>query len=270
MRLVGLLLLFGVVFSAPDASVPATPFPPTVIIERGDNTITAIKYGPDEAGLSIDCLPNDNDPDRITTSVFYDLEPYLVHVLVDKSIIRAPVVIAKKKERGDGQLEAFNGSATRRSDDGCLPIIKKDLKPNSIFVEQGKTKLTGSSLEYSEETGLAVIAGPITFERPQAAGSTLRGSSERITIDVDKEKFFLEGNVKLESKCRSSLADRVEYDDRENRAILFGKPAISKRSDGSDEIRAERLEYNLETNDVVLEGEITGVFDDDAKPCREN
>ena len=267
-----ILLVLSMVFAAPDPSVPATPFPPTVVIERGENTITAIKYGPDEAGLSIDCLPTDDDPNRVTKSVFYDLDPYLVHVLVDKNIIRAPVVIAEKKERGDGQLEAFNGTATRRSEDDptCLPVIVKDLKPNSIFVEQGKTKLSGSSLKYSEETGLAVIAGPITFERPQAGGNTLRGSSEKITVDVDNEKTFLEGNVKLESKCRSSIADRVEYDDRENLAILYGNPAISKRLDGSDEINADRLEYNLETNDVVLEGSIRGVFDDNAKPCREN
>jgi lipopolysaccharide export system protein LptA len=255
-----------------DPEIPATPFPPTVIIERGENQIVAVKYGPDEAGLSIDCLPKDEDSNKITRSVFYDVAPYLVHVKVDKNVIRAPVVIAEKRERGDGELEAFNGTATRRGEDDteCLPIIKKDLKPNSVFVTQGKTKLSGSRLKYSEETGLAVIDGPITFERPQSGGSTLRGISEKITVDVDNEQTFLEGNVKLESKCRTSSASRVEYDDRENLAILYGSPAVSKRLDGSDEIKAERIEYNLETNDVTLEGSISGVIDDAAKPCNES
>jgi lipopolysaccharide export system protein LptA len=267
-----LLLLLGALVFAVDPEVPATPYPPTVTIERGDNQIVAIKYGPDEAGLSIDCLPSDDDPNKITRSVFYDVSPYLVHVTVDKNVIRAPVVIAEKKERGDGELEAFNGTATRRAEDDseCLPIIKKDLKPNSVFVTQGKTKLSGSRLKYSEETGIATIDGPITFERPQSGNSVLRGTSEKITVDVDNEQTFLEGNVKLESRCRSSSASKVEYDDRENRAILYGNPAVSKRLDGSDEIKAERIEYNLETNDVTLEGSISGVIDDAAKPCNES
>ncbi|MGL5004503.1 MAG: LptA/OstA family protein, partial [Casimicrobium sp.] len=151
--------------------------------------------------------------------------------------------------------------------------VKPDPKPGTVFVTQGKTKLTGSQLKYTQETGIAVIDGPIIFERPQSSGSVLKGSSQKITVDVDNEKTFLEGNVKLDSKCRTSTAERVEYDDKANLAVLFGKPAISRRLDNTDEIKGERLEYNLDTNDVVIEGDkdvITGEFDDNAKPCSEN
>ncbi len=267
-----LATLLSVSFSAPDVDEPfnAEPFTPKVIFERGENLVIAKKYGPDEIGAMLICPPDESDPKQITKSYFADVAPYFVHVFIDKNVIRAPLIMATKESRGDGQLTAVNGTGRVINAENCEIDLKPDPKPNTVFVEQGKTKLSGSSLKYSQETGIGVIAGPIIFERPQAGGNTLRGSSEKITVDVDKEKTFLEGNVKLESKCRSSIADRVEYDDRENLAILYGKPAISKRLDGSDEIKADRLEYNLETNDVVLEGAITGVFEDTAKPCSEN
>jgi lipopolysaccharide export system protein LptA len=267
-----LLFIVSSLSLAQDSTEPFTPepFTPKVIFERGNNVVVAKKYGPDDLGALLICQPEESDPKQVTRSFFADVKPYFVHVFIDKNIIRAPLITATKESRGDGQLTAVNGSATILNPETCEIELKPDPKPNTVFVEQGKTKLSGSSLIYSQESGIGVIAGPITFERPQAGGNTLRGSSEKITVDVDNEKTFLEGNVKLESKCRSSIAERVEYDDRENLAILYGNPAISKRLDGSDEIKAERLEYNLETNDVILEGSITGVFDDDAKPCREN
>lgn len=267
-----LLLVCSSFGLAQDANQPFTPepFTPKVIFERGNNVVVAKKYGPDELGALLICQPEESDPKQVTRSFFADVKPYFVHVFIDKNIIRAPLITATKESRGDGQLKAVNGSAKILNPETCEIELKPDPKPNTVFVEQGKTKLSGSSLIYSQESGIGVIAGPITFARPQAGGNILRGSSEKITVDVDNEKTFLEGNVKLESKCRSSIADRVEYDDRENLAILYGNPAISKRLDGSDEIKADRLEYNLETNDVVLNGSISGVFDDNAKPCREN
>jgi lipopolysaccharide export system protein LptA len=274
-KLPGLFVIFGVfVFAQIDPEIPATAFPPTLILERNDKTIVAIKYGPDDKGLVIDCPPKDEDIERVTRSVYVDEAPYLVHVTVDKNVIRAPVVVAAKKENGDGQLEAYNGTAERQPDsnDICFPIVKPDPKPNTVFVTQGKTQLTGSRLDYSQETGLAVIAGPIVFSRPQDSGDVLRGNSEKITVNVDEEKTFLEGKVILKSKCRESSADRVEYDDKKNRAILEGKPARSTGSDGSVVV-GERLEYNLETNDVIVTSNdvanpVTGTFDDEAPPCK--
>jgi lipopolysaccharide export system protein LptA len=257
----------------PETPFTPEPFTPTVTLERNDKTIVAKKFGPDEEGLLVICTPKDDDKKQLTRTFFVDKQPYFVHVYVDKNVIRAPVVVATKEDGGDGELEAYNGTATLVDGDECVVNVKPDPKPGTVFVTQGKTKLTGSKLAYTQETGIAVVDGPIVFERPQSSGSVLKGTSQKITVDVDNEKTFLEGNVKLESKCRTSVADRVEYDDKANLAVLFGKPAVSKRSDGTDEIRAERLEYNLDTNDVVLEGDkdvITGEFDDTAKPCTEN
>ncbi len=269
------VLVGGVLFAQTiDPEKPASEFPPTETLVRKDKTIIAIKYSADGDGLFVICSPKDEDKEKITKFVIYDLKPYLVHITIDKNIIKAPLAFVRQKDGGDGELEAYNGNANllEADDAPCLPEIKPDPKPNTVFVTQGKTKLTGSRLDYSQETGLAVIAGPITFERPQDSGDVLRGNSEKITVNVDEEKTFLEGKVILKSKCRESSADRVEYDDKKNRAILEGKPARSTGADGSQVI-GERLEYNLETNDVIVtssdEGSpVTGTFDDEAAPCK--
>jgi lipopolysaccharide export system protein LptA len=259
--------------------IPFEEFPATTELTRKDKKIIAIKYGPNSKGLVIFCNPKDEDKDRQTRAVYLDESPYLIHITIDKNIVKAPIAFITKKEDGDGQLEAYAGTAVESKDETvCLPVVKPDPKPGTVFVEQGKTKLTGSRLDYSQETGIAIIAGPIIFERPQK-NDKLTGTSEKITVDVDGEKTFLEGNVVLKSKCRNSSASKVEYNDKRNLAILFGKPAVSIQTDASGkqvgEVKGERIEYNLETNDVVVTfGAAKGttdaplsVFADDSKPC---
>jgi lipopolysaccharide export system protein LptA len=260
-----------------DPEKPFEEFPSTFELKRKDKTILAIKYGPNDKGLFTICSPKDEDKDRNTRAVITDQLPYLVHITIDKNIVKAPVAFITKQEGGDGSLEAYNGTAEEITD-VCLPKIKADPKPGTVFVEQGKTKLTGSRMDYSEETGIAVIAGPIIFERPQK-NDKLTGTSEKITVDVDGEKTYLEGTVVLKSKCRTSSASKVEYNDKRNLAILFGKPAVSIQTDASGkqigEVKGERIEYNLETNDVVVTfGKAKGskdaplsVFADDSKAC---
>jgi LptA/(LptD N-terminal domain) LPS transport protein len=259
--------------------IPFEEFPATTELTRKDKKIIAIKYGPNSKGLVIFCNPKDEDKDRQTRAVYLDESPYLIHITIDKNIVKAPIAFITKKEDGDGQLEAYAGTAVESKDDTvCLPVVKPDPKPGTVFVEQGKTKLTGSRLDYSQETGIAIIAGPIIFERPQK-NDKLTGTSEKITVDVDGEKTFLEGSVILKSKCRTSSATKVEYNDKRNLAILFGKPAASIQTDASGkqigEVKGERIEYNLETNDVIVTfGQAKGskdaplsVFADDSKAC---
>jgi lipopolysaccharide export system protein LptA len=261
----GFLLLSGlsVVLAQSDAIDPSVPFygagSPTIEITRNDKVITAIKYGPDEKGLSIICLPADDATERITSTVYADEAPYAVHITIDKNLIKTPVAYVRKKDGGDGELEAYNGTVTENPDPNlCLPIIKADPKPGTVLVEQGKTKLSGSRLDYNDKDGIALVTGPIEFERPQE-NDFLRGKAKNIKINVDEKLTFLEGDVVLDSKCRTSKAARVEYDDSKNTAILYGepgKPATSteKTAQGGT-IEGDRLEYNLDTNDIVVESD---------------
>ncbi len=277
---IALLACFVVVVFAQDIDpeIPSSLFPPTITIEREDKIITAIKYGPDDKGAAIVCIPKDGDTEKITSTVYADELPYRVHITIDKNTIRAPIAVVQKQEKGDGHLEAFDGTVVPSPEDSsdCMPSITPKITPGSVIVTQGKTRLTGSKVVYDESNGLAIVSGPIEFKRPQE-NDELTGVSDNITVDVDNEKTFLEGNVTLSSHCRKSTADKVEYDDIKNVAYLEGKPAISKQLDASGnvvgELKGERIEYFLETNDVivVVGDSVTGSvgkFDESASACK--
>ena len=235
----------------------------------------------DETGIFVACTPQDSDPaDAPTISVFSETGPGGIQVTVDKNVIRAPLAIVTQQEGGDGHIEMSAGTAQfldnvpeGKTDrlSRCAVEATPRPTPDTVFVTQGRTKLKGQSLTYDESDGIARIAGPITFTRAAAAGKpasdALNGNSQRIEVNVDKETTTLAGNVTLKNGTRTSTADRVDYDDAANVAILrgaAGEPAVSV--DGNDTIRAPVLRYNLDRNTVIAlrsaDTPITGEFQD--------
>ena len=235
----------------------------------------------DDTGIFVACTPQDSDPaGSPTLSVFSESGPGGIQVTVDKNLIRAPLAIVTQQEGGDGHIEMSAGTAQfldnvpeGKTDRLSRCAVEADPKPapDTVFVTQGRTSLKGQSLVYDESDGIARIAGPITFTRAPEAGKpasdALNGNSDRIEVNVDKETTTLAGNVTLKNGTRTSSADRVDYDDAANVAILrgaAGAPAVSV--DGTDTIRAPVLRYNLERNTVIAirsdDTPITGEFQD--------
>ena len=287
----------------PATSVPAAPAPapeaapssgdqPTIQLERkGEDgktrTIRIVKTGSDDAGIAVTCTPQDDEPAGSPTVVVYsDSSAGGVEVTVDKNRIRAPLAIITKQSQnegesgGDGHIEVSAGTARflDAAPEGktdrlsrCAVEATAAPAPNTVFVTQGKTNLRGQKLIYDEKDGIARIDGPITFERPAPEGKTdadrLTGTSQRIEVNVDNETTTLAGEVVLTNGDRTSKAERVDYDDARNVAILRGVPGKPAQSvQGKDILCAPIISYNLDRNTaVVLRGDaptITGSFDD--------
>ncbi|GGJ21357.1 LptA/OstA family protein [Deinococcus roseus] len=235
---------------------------PTFTLERKDKVIIMSKRGPDESGLAIFC-----DQDPITKGIFYDPSEEAVVATIDDNRIKAPLAVMDKKEGGDGHLEMSSGKANE-DDDGDCPTLEPQSTAGGLKITKGKTQLSGAKLVYDEKDGLANIDGPITFEREQKDGK-LTGTSEKLVVDVDKDTTVLKGNVKLTSGERTSSADEVEYSEKDNVAILKGTAQNPARSTkGKEELTAEVIRYNLDTNDVVAttkNNSIKGKFEDEDK-----
>ena len=140
---------------------------------------------------------------------------------------------------------------------------------------QGKTRLKGSKLVYDDSDGIARIDGPITFARDSASSSggasgasnPLTGSSGSIEVNVDDQTTTLVGGVILKNGARTSSAERVEYDDAANVAILRGtadRPAKTVTADQT--LTASVIRYNLDTGSVVAIGPVAGEFQDGETP----
>ena len=233
----------------------------------------------DETGIFVACQPLDDDPPGTpTVSVFSESGPGGVRVSIDKNIIVAPLAVVTQKESGDGHIEVSAGTARfldavpsdpagqPRTDrlSRCEVEASPQTLPGSVNVTQGKTQLRGTQLSYDDSDGVARIDGPISFTRQNAA-STLTGSSQKIEVNVDDKTTTLVGGVTLKDGERTSSAERVEYDDASNVAILRGSDTAPATSVTADQrVTARVIRYNLDTGSVVALGPIGGEFQDNA------
>ncbi len=231
----------------------------------------------DDTGIFASCTPQDSDPaGSPTVSVFSETGPGGIQVTVDKNLIRSPLAIVTQQEGGDGHIEVSAGTAQfldnppeGKTDRLSRCAVQADPRPapDTVFVTQGRTSLKGQTLVYDESDGVARIAGPITFERAPETGKPetdrLTGNSERIEVDVDKETTTLVGKVTLKNGTRTSSAERVDYDDAANVAVLRGAPgALAQSVNGQEIICAMIIRYNLDLNTVTAVDNISGQFPD--------
>ena len=240
-----------------------------------ERQLTVVKTGDDSTGIFAICSPLDDEPeDAPTEFVASDRGPAGVQVTVDKNLIQAPLAIITKQQGGDGHIEMSTGGAGYVPEDlkakerltRCGVKTQDRVQPDTVLVTQGKTRLKGAKLVYDEKDGVARIDGPVAFNRSQDDGDAVQGSAERIEVSVDDEQTTLVGKVSLKQGDRTSSADRVDYDDNANTAILHGSPDSPAQTQTPTELlRAQTIRYFLNTGEAVVEDEkggITGKFDD--------
>lgn len=259
-----------------------------------ERRIMVIRTGSDDStGIYTLCTPQEDEPeDAPNVGVFSESGAGGIRIIIDKNLIQAPLAVVtqqavpeeKDGEAGgsDGKVEASSGTARFLDEvpegqtdrlSRCGVAVERQPRPGTVQVTQGKTRLTGQTLNYDGADGIARIAGPIAFQRSDQA-EPLSGESRNIEINVDTEATLLVGDVVLRSKGgRVSKAGRVEYDDQANTARLYAtpeQPAESVR--GGDVLRITDgvIVYNLEKNEVYASaaegGTISGEFQDEAAP----
>ena len=263
-----------------------------------ERRIMVIRTGSDDTtGIYALCGPQDDESeDAPNVFVFSESGAGGIRIVIDKNLIQAPLAVVTQQaakgdgegaeggdaEGSDGRVEASSGTARFLDDvpEGqtdrlarCGVAVDRKPMPGTVRVTQGKTHLTGETLNYDGADGIARIAGPITFQRDDQE-DPLSGESKNIEINVDSEATVLVGDVVLRSKGgRVSKAGRVEYDDQANTARLYAtpeQPAESVRGNDVLRISSGVIVYNLEKNEVYTDagegGNITGEFQDEAAP----
>lgn len=117
--------------------------------------------------------------------------------------------------------------------------------------EKGFT-FSAASLSYDRETEIAEFMGQAKVEDTKNKVET---SAERIEYNQKNEIILLQMAVKLKSKgiaCDSLFA---VYNRNTSMLELTGKPTVKK---GKDEFKAARISVNLDTEDIKLEGKVSG------------
>ena len=125
--------------------------------------------------------------------------------------------------------------------------------------EKGFT-FSSASLQYDRETEVAEFMGAAQVEDTKNKVET---AAERIEYNQKNEIILLQMAVKLKSKdiiCDSLFA---VYNRNTSMLELTGKPAVKK---GKDEFKAARISVNLDTEDIKLEGKVSGSVTEEKEP----
>lgn len=269
---------FGVVGLAGLAwlGMAQAPSATRLLLERSDATIEIVNAGrADQGARSILSLGGCLDDATLESNLFYapgggvsarieqdDGEP--------ADVIAPLIVVVRPTDRGgdgdaddgdagaDETLEALDVTATF----GRPPCLESTERadPPRVSLVQGRTSAVGARFFLDRETDVATMDGPVTLIRtPEGDGDPVDADASALEYDLSTGRASLTGDVEVRSGGRESTADRLELDEEAGVATLYGSPAVSR--EGEDVVRGDRLIYDLETNDVVVEGGVEATFE---------
>ena len=253
--LLGLCVGFGWLSSAQEQADTR----PKLTLTREDKTIQVIQNGSSAGGAQF--IPtNPQCRERFSVGTVYAPKPGFVETLVNNTRITSAIALLNRPEgtKEKEKLELFGG--TLGINDDLCPINIKRSQGADITISEGRTTTKGKSLVYDNATGIGEVDGPIQLNRRKEGDSpALTASSSRLSFNVDNDLTTLRGKVKVESEGRTSEADVLELDEEAGFAILRGNPARSRNEDGA--VAGQVIEYDLDSNDVVVRGGVEGTFE---------
>jgi lipopolysaccharide export system protein LptA len=120
--------------------------------------------------------------------------------------------------------------------------------------EEKEIVFSTSTLSYDRKTKVAMLEGNSTLEDKK---NEVVARGRYIEYDDEKEIAILQIAVRLfkqDMVCRSEYAI---YRRAAEQLELSGFPVVFKKN---DEFRADRIRVNLETDDVTMEGAVSGII----------
>ncbi len=252
---------------------------PKLTINRKDRKIIVSQTAPGNKGgkskLNADRCDTNNE--ALIFNTFFAPSPFFIETEVNEAILTSNIAISRQppnKKDADGNtvengndkaiLELYGGTVEfiedRKNEQYNCPINIKSSDKADVTLKEGRTTVTGINFIYDNNTGIGTMKGPITLDRVAEGDSpALNATSDSLETNVDEDKTYLTGNVKVTSEDRVSEATTLEYNEEEGLAILRGdEDTPAKSTKGSDVLQGDVIIYYLDTNDVVVQGNLQG------------
>ncbi len=222
-------------------------------IDRNDTEIRVVQNGRSDQGAEF--IPsNPGCEEGQSLGVVYAPPPGFVETVVNDTRIVSTVALLRRPDEAEDEetLELFDGSLELDPATLCPTNVQRT--EETITVTEGRTTTTGRTFFYNNATGIGDMDGPINLERVEEGDSpALTASSRDLAFNVDSDLTTLQGNVEVASDGRTSRSERLELDEETGFAVLTGSPATSRNEEGV--VSGELIEYDLDSNDVVVRGE---------------
>jgi len=197
----------------------------------------------------------------LVRSLFADPPPFRVQITFGEDARALGAIARVEQIRGVNDYVFMTGGTARYIEEEDRLELELKPAPRAVEVQQGKSKAWGSRLDYDNESGNALVAGPVELER--AGEKPLQGSAERMVYNVDDEALTLFGAIRLVQDGRTSTAQGALVREKDRIAFLYGskdRPVRSQNKDGF--VEGTRVLYNLDTGDVVVLEGVKGEFQD--------
>ncbi|RTH98699.1 hypothetical protein CSW29_09155 [Thermus scotoductus] len=154
--------------------------------------------------------------------------------------------------KGVEELFLSGGEARYLEEEGRLELRPA---PGKVAVAQGQVWVEGQRLRYQNDTGEALLEGPLEVRRE--GEKPLSGKAGSLRYLLDEDRLWLLGGVELTQGGRTTRAERALLREKEGYAFLYGK--VESR-DERGVVRGERVRYALKTGEVVVLGGVAGEF----------
>ncbi len=169
------------------------------------------------------------------------------------AVIRAPI---SAEEGSDEETLELSDVLVTFNRPGCIEGTENVADPRVTLV-QGRTEVVGSRFFLDRNTDEGVMDGPVVLERADIeGGEPLRATADQMLFAVGKQRATLLGDVRVTSQERVTSGTSLELDEEAGTAVLVGSPARSVK--GNDVLEGNRLLYYLDSDDVVVIGNVMG------------
>ena len=125
-----------------------------------------------------------------------------------------------------------------------------------VVVTRGRLTATGTTLRYSEATGLGVLEGDAQVRvAPASEGEReVLITAISVTFDVDTDTSVSEGDVVLLNGDQSALAERLEYEETAGLGVLSGteRPEVTRTAEDGGLLRIVADEIRVLTDLAAL------------------
>ena len=204
---------------------------------------------------------NANCEEGFRMTIVYGPPPGHVETRVEDAVLTSHLALVRTPvgaEEASGQetLE-LTGDAVTFNRPGCVEEATPAEEPTVTLV-QGRTTVVGSRFFLDREEDVGTMDGPIALTRAGASEDEppLTAGARSMTFAVNEQRATLVGDVRVTSEERTTTGDTLTLDEEAGLAVLTGAPARSVR--GSDVLEGARLLYYLDSDDVVVVGNVSG------------
>lgn len=208
---------------------------------------------------------NINCEEAVRMTIVYGPSPGRVETRVEDALLTSSLALIRAP-RSDGEeaeqesLELLDASVEFNRP-GCPETVTKSEQP-LVTLLQGRTSVAGTRFFLDSGENVGTMDGPVTLTRSDEDGQqALEATASSMEFEVGEQRATLSGGVVVTSDERTTTGDSLELDEEAGTAILRGDPARSTK--GNDVLQGSLLLYYLDSDDVVVIGNISGEIEID-------